>query len=266
MSLDRITPKVFSKGYGVNNEPRNALFLTFFIAELGILIGELNVIAELVAMFYMAAYLFINVSCFLEQWSSPDFRPKFKIPIWVSLTGAVSTFLLMIQLNLAATLLAVIVMLVVFLWLSRKDLVLGTGDVWVSVWTSIVKTALKNLHKKSAHKRNWQPNILLFSGGSKNRPHLIEFSKSISGRGGMVSNFDLIEQKSANILFPKANQIITDIQVEDDTIFHRRLYCQNTFRGIESIANTYGFSGIDPNTILMGWAKNTKDPLSLIHI
>ena len=28
-------------------------------------------IAELVAMFYMAAYLFINLSCFLEQWSSP---------------------------------------------------------------------------------------------------------------------------------------------------------------------------------------------------
>ena len=261
MSLDRITPKVFSKGFGVNNEPRNALFLTFFIAELGILIGELNVIAELVAMFYMAAYLFINVSCFLEQWSSPDFRPKFKIPIWISLTGAVSTFLLMIQLNLAATLIAVIVMLVVFLWLSRKDLVLGTGDVWISVWTSIVKTALKNLHKKSAHKRNWQPNILLFSGGSQNRPHLIEFSKSISGRGGMVSNFDLIEQKSANILFPKANQIVVDSQIEDDSIFHRRLYCQNTFRGIESIANTYGFSGIDPNTILMGWAKNTKDPL-----
>jgi amino acid transporter len=261
MSLDRITPKVFSKGYGINNEPRNALFLTFFIAELGILIGELNVIAELVAMFYMAAYLFINVSCFLEQWSSPDFRPKFKIPIWVSLTGAVSTFLLMIQLNLAATLIAVIVMLIVFLWLSRKDLVLGTGDVWISVWTSIVKTGLKNLYKKSAHKRNWQPNILLFSGGSNNRPHLIEFSKSISGRGGMVSNFDLIEQKSADILFPKSNQIVKDNQIEDDSIFHRRLYCQNTFQGIESIANTYGFSGIDPNTVLMGWAKNTKDPL-----
>ena len=261
MSLDRITPKVFSKGYGVNNEPRNALFLTFFIAEFGILIGELNVIAELVAMFYMAAYLFINVSCFLEQWSSPDFRPKFKIPIWVSLTGAISTFLLMIQLNLAATLVAVLVMLLVFLWLSRKDLVLGTGDVWTSVWTSIVKTALKNLHKKSPHKRNWQPNILLFSGGSNERPYLIEFSKSISGRGGMVSNFDLIEKKSADVLFPKSNQIVKDNQVKDDSIFHRKLYCQNTFKGIESIANTYGFSGIDPNTILMGWAKNTKDPI-----
>ena len=261
MSLDNITPKTFAKGYGLNNEPRNALILTFIIAELGILIGELNVIAELVAMFYMAAYLFINISCFLEQWSSPDFRPKFKIPIWISLIGAIATFLLMIQLNLAATLFAVLIMLVIWFWLSKKDLVLGTGDVWFGVWTSIVKTGLKNLQKKAVHRRNWQPNILLFSGGTNNRPHLIEFGKSISGRGGMVSNFDLIEQQDSNALFPKPNQIVKDDQIKDDSIFHRRLYCQNIFKGIETIANTYGFSGIDPNTVLMGWARNTKDPI-----
>ncbi len=260
MSLDLITPKIFAKGHGVNNEPRNALILTFIIAEMGILIGELNVIAELVAMFYMAAYLFINISCFLEQWSSPDFRPKFKIPISVPLIGAIATFLLMIQLNLAATLVAVIVMMAFWFWLSKKDLVLGTGDVWFSVWTSIVKTALKNLQKKSVHKRNWQPNILLFSGGTKNRPHLIEFGKSIMGRGGMVSNFDLIEVDSATTLFPKSHQIVKDEEIEDDAIFHRKLYCQNIFKGIETIANTYGFTGVDPNTILMGWARNTKDP------
>ena len=114
----------------------------------------------------------------------------------MSLVGAIATFLLMIQLNLAATLVAVIVMMAFWFWLSKKDLVLGTGDVWFSVWTSIVKTALKNLQKKSVHKRNWQPNILLFSGGTNNRPHLIEFSKSIMGRGGMVSNFDLNEVES----------------------------------------------------------------------
>ena len=261
MSIDKITPKTFAKGYGLNNEPRNALVLTFIIAELGILIGELNVIAELVAMFYMAAYLFINISCFLEQWSSPDFRPKFKIPIWISLVGAVATFLLMIQLNLAATLFAILVMLIVWFWLSKKDLVLGTGDVWFSVWTSIVKTGLKNLQKKAVHRRNWQPNILLFSGGTKKRPYLIEFSKSISSRGGMVSNFDLIEDKSSNALFPKSNQVVKDEQINDDSIFHRKLYCQNIFKAIETIANTYGFSGIDPNTILMGWARNTKDPI-----
>ena len=100
----------------------------------------------------------------------------------------------------------------------------------------------------------------MFSGGTKNRPHLIEFGKSIIGRGGMVSNFDLIQKENANSLFPKPHQIVKDDQINDDNIFHRRLYCQNVFQGIETIANTYGFSGIDPNTVLMGWARNTKDP------
>ena len=261
MSLDKITPNIFSKESGSNKEPRNALFLTFIIAEIGILIGELNVIAELVAMFYMAAYLFINISCFLEQWSSPDFRPKFKLPIWISLLGAISTLLLMIQLNLGATLIAVLFMMIFWFWLSKKDLVLGTGDVWLSVWNTVVKTALKNLQKKTVHKRNWQPNILLFSGGTVNRPHLINFGKSIIGRAGMVSNFDLIETKSAKVLFPKSHQNTKDDLLIDDSIFHRKLYCQNVFKGIESIATTYGFSGVDPNTVLMGWAKNTKDPI-----
>jgi len=261
MSLDKITPRIFGKGHGVNNEPRNALILTFIISEIGILIGELNVIAEVVAMFYMAAYLFINVSCFLEQWASPDFRPKLKIPLWVSLLGAVTTFLLMIQLNLPATLASVLLMIIIFIWLTRKELVLGTGDVWTSVWTLVVKIGLKNLYKKSTHRRNWQPNILLFSGGTKERPHLIEMSKSITARGGMISNFDLIEEESAEMLFPKHHQSFQNDDLDDDSIFHRKLNCQNVFKGIEAIANTYGFSGIDPNTVLMGWARNTKDPI-----
>ena len=53
------------------------------------------------------------------------------------------------QLNLAATLVAVILMLIFWFWLSKKDLVLGTGDVWLSVWNSIVKTGLKKLAKKN---------------------------------------------------------------------------------------------------------------------
>ena len=69
MSLDRITPAIFAKGTGKENEPRNALILTFVLAEAGILIGELDVIAEVVAMFYLAAYMFINLSGFLEQWA-----------------------------------------------------------------------------------------------------------------------------------------------------------------------------------------------------
>ncbi len=261
MSVDSITPKIFASGVGKENEPRNALVLTFIIAEIGILIGELNVIAEVLAMFYMAAYMFINLSCALEQWASPDFRPKFRIHSIIPIVGTIATFLLMIQLNLVAALASVLIMAVIFVFLTKRQLQLGSGDVWQSVWSSVVKLGLKNLHKKSTHKRNWEPNILLFSGGTEARPHLLSFSKAVAGRNGMISNFDLVENPSAKVLFPKHKQAVTKDDLVDDSIFHRKQECQNIFKGIEAIASTYGFSGVEPNTVLMGWARNTKDPI-----
>ena len=65
MSVDKVTPKIFAKIRGKNDEPINALFMVFIIAELGILIGELDVIARVVSMFYLTAYAFINISYFL---------------------------------------------------------------------------------------------------------------------------------------------------------------------------------------------------------
>ena len=260
MSVDSITPKIFAKGKGAENEPRNALILTFIIAQAGVLIGELDVIAEVVAMFYLSAYLFINVSCFLEQWASPDFRPSFKIPLWVSLLGAIVTFVLMIQLNLLAAVVAILVMILIFIWLTRKQLVLGSGDVWQSVWSSIVKLGLKNLDKKSTHKRNWNPNILLFSGGTETRKHLIDFSKNVAGTKGMISNFDLLENKTAKLLLPKHKHSVKDDELYSQGIFARRQECKDVYDGIEVISSTYGFSGVEPNTVLTSWEQSSDEP------
>ena len=75
---------------------------------------------------------------------------------------------------------------------------LGTGDVWLSVWNTVVKTGLKNLQKDSSQKKLTK--YFTFSGGTSNRPHLADFGKSII-EAGMVSNFDLIETKSAKVCF-----------------------------------------------------------------
>jgi solute carrier family 12 sodium/potassium/chloride transporter 2 len=52
LSIDRIIPKFIGKGSGKDNEPRVALILTFMLAEVGILIGDLDVIAGLVSMIW----------------------------------------------------------------------------------------------------------------------------------------------------------------------------------------------------------------------
>jgi len=261
MSVDKITPKLFAKGVGKDNEPRNALILTVLIAEAGILIGELDVIAEIVSMFYLAAYGFINLSFFLESWASADFNPTFKVKKWVGLLGFIATFTVMFQLNMLAMVAAFIIIGGIYFYLNKKQVALGTGDIWQSVWSTIVKKGLRKMEAGSDHKRNWKPNILLFSGGTEKRSKLIEFSKAIAGQAGIITNFDLIENNDAKVLFPKSKQRVKDEELEKFGIFGRRIEVQNEFKGIETIASTFGFSGIEPNTILMPWSGETKDPI-----
>ena len=102
ISSDNIVNRFFSRGYGNLNEPRNALLLTFIIAEAGILIGELDVIARIVSMFFITTYGFLNLSCAIENWASSDFLPDFKIPGIVSIIGAAACFIVMIELDIVA--------------------------------------------------------------------------------------------------------------------------------------------------------------------
>ena len=88
MAKDRIGPRLFAKGVGPTNEPRNALLLCFALAETGVLIAELDAIARIVSMVFLTSYAFLNICCAIESWVSPDFRPSFPIPPMLSVVGA----------------------------------------------------------------------------------------------------------------------------------------------------------------------------------
>ena len=264
-AMDRITPKIFAKGSGELNEPRNALIFAFVIAECGILIGELDAIARIVSMFFITTYGFLNLSAAFESWASSDFYPAFKVPIWVSLIGGTACITVMIQLDFIAMVGAIIILGSIFIYLERKELKLKSGDTWGGFWEAVVRYGLIKLKNRPREWRNWRPNIILFSGGQYARPYLIEMAKVLAGKLGMISNFDLIENNSSHLLFTKAEQSISkdenkEEEHSDDSVFTRRQECRDIYEGMQVIASIYGFSSIDPNTILMGWGRNTKRP------
>ncbi len=263
---DKIVPKTLGKGYGASNEPRNALIFIFFIAEGGILIGELNFIAKIVSIFYLASYGFINLAYTLESWASTDFRPTFKINKFVGIIGFMSCFAVMFKLDMVSMFIAFTLMALIYFILKKREVELDFGDVWQSVWSSVLRTALHKMDSKEIEERNWQPNIILFSGGTNKRPHLIEFGKAIVGKHGILSNFDLHENKDAKFLFPKHKQSIINKNEKVQGVFTRRQTCKDIYKGIEIIASSYGFSGVEPNTVLMGWARQSRNPDKFVHM
>lgn len=265
-AIDRIAPSTLGKGYGASNEPRNALLFTFVIALAGILIGELNVIARIVTIFFIITYGFLNITYAVESWAGTDFRPSFRIPGFISIIGAITCIVVMIQLDIIAMIGASLLLIGLFLFLKNRELTLQTGDTWNSVWASVVKTGLSKLIQGNKEPRNWRPNIILFSGGAKHRPHLIEVAKSLVGKLGIFTNFELVENKDEKTLFSKEQQTIEEEAKERKGVFTRKHVCRDIYEGMESIAKIYGFSGFEPNTVLMGWPRNSRNPDAFVRM
>ena len=263
---DRIAPALFSKGFGPSNEPRNALILTYLIAQAGILIGELNVIARIVTIFFIITYGFLNITYTVESWASSDFRPSFKIPRFVSIIGSLACIVVMIQLDILAMAGASLVLVSLFLYLKNKELTLNTGDTRSSIWLSLVKTGLLKLTQSQTNTRNWRPNVILFSGGASARPHLIETGKAMIGKLGIFTSFELIENPDDNLLFSRTASVSAETIGEHTNIITRKHVCKDIYEGIEMISKIYGFSGFEPNTILMGWPRKTKNPKKLSEL
>lgn len=259
VAIDRILPGFLGKGFGASNEPRNALLLTYLIAQAGILIGELNVIARIVTIFFIITYGFLNITYAVESWAGTDFRPSFKIPRFVSVVGALACIIVMIQLDVIAMIVASAALIILFLILKRRELTLQTGDTWNSIWASLVKAGLGRLTISSRKARNWRPNIILFSGGESSRPHLIEMAKSLVGKLGIFTNFEIIQDPATDSLFQKMPDRI-DKPAAKPGVFTRFHSSRDVYEGMDVISKIYGFSGFEPNTILMGWGRNTRNP------
>ena len=121
---DGIFPYIsfFSKGSGVNDEPRRAYILVFCIAAGFIAIAELNVIAPIISNFFLMSYALINYAVFAASLGrSPGWRPSFRYyNKWVSLFGALLCIAIMFLIEWWAALVTIIVIASLYKYVAYK--------------------------------------------------------------------------------------------------------------------------------------------------
>lgn len=256
LSVDRVTPRFFAVGVGKSNEPRRALVLAFTIAWAGILIGELDVIARVVSMFFMATYGFLNLSCAIEAWASTDFRPTFKIPKTVSILGFITVMLLMYQLDPAAMFGAMALFTGLFVWIKRRELTLESGDTWAGVWYSLVRSNLTRLTRNPSLSRDYRPNVIAFSRrGSGVRAAMLELGEMLIRQRGMLTDVELCEPGRER---RERHRVDDDERVLPPGIFRRELPCDDPWEAMSSLVRYHGFPGLEPNTVMLPWAEGER--------
>lgn len=248
LAFDGIVPRVLGRGRG---EPRIALVATILIAEAGILLGELELVGSILSMFFLTTYGFLCLACGLERWASPDFRPQFKVPIWVSLMGAVACFMVMFQISALAMFGAVLVMALLYAMLKRRQLSLSSGDTWGGVWSAVVRMGLMRLSKSAskAHSRNWRPNMVAISRPGS-RDALVAFARALVGDRGILTHFDLVPGESPRM------QVDAELEAAYPGMFARKQGSDDPFESIPQLVGNFGLAGMETNVVLIGWPRN----------
>ena len=262
IAADGLAPAFLAQGAGPNNEPRIGLLVTTMFAVLGILVGNLDTIARILTMFFLATYGMTNLACFLERWAaSPSFRPDYAVPWLVSLLGAIACFYVMSLIDMPAMLAALAICALIFIYAKRRSLQSDYGDARHGIWAALVRSSLLRLKRVEYHPHNWRPNLIVFGGDFHKRNYLMKIGLSIAGDSGMVTFFHLL-QGHVRTLAPERLALQTQLRsmFEDrfPNAFCRVDIVPDVHSGIPTMAQSYGMGTFEANTVLLGWTEKPE--------
>lgn len=190
LARDELVPSFLGKGSGPANEPRVAMLISIVLAEVLLLLGNIDFIAQLLTMFFLATYGIVNlIAAFEVIVGNPAYRPKMKVHWSISLFGGIASFAVMFLIDPLSTLVALVIIISIYVLMTRRQLQKNWGDIRKGFWATVIEIALTNYEKYKEHPRNWRPHIAIFENNKISRSLLIELASLISGKSGIVSNY-----------------------------------------------------------------------------
>jgi len=144
-------------------EPRNAMLVTGAVVLATIMLRELNVVAPLITMFFLLTYAMICAVVLIEQsLNLVSFRPRLRIPRWVSVFGLVGSLLVMFITHAVFSFVSIVLVIAFYAILTRRHLHAPFGDVRSGLFTAFAEWAAKRVvDLPAATERAWKPNLLV---------------------------------------------------------------------------------------------------------
>jgi len=248
------------RGDGEDDTPRVGTVLTLGVALLAVWLGNLNIIAPVLTMFFLTTYGVLNITAGIERLlGSPSFRPKFKVHWSLSLLGAVGCIAVMFLINTVATIIAAIFVIIIFLWLERRELQSAWGDVRRGIWMALTRAGLMRLGS-TVEAKTWRPHPLVLSGAPTKRWHLIDLASSLTHNRGILTiatvlNSDNITTERKQVLEENIRDFLAKRSVQG---LVRVTTSHNAFQGAKDLVEAYGLGALVPNTIILGDSESEE--------
>ncbi|TWU54581.1 Amino acid permease [Rubripirellula tenax] len=251
----------FGVGSGFTNEPRRATVLTFAIAQICILLGDLNAIAPIITMFFMITYGLLNLATFYEAITkNPSYRPTFKYSHWsTSLAGSLGCLGVMFLVNWKWALGSILFIGGLHWFIRSREIESRWGDLQSGVIFERARKALLRLEVEAYHPKNWRPIIMALSGTGWTRSHIPIYGHWLTSGHGMLTlahvvSGDIEDHAERRDRYEK---VLRNFIAKEQLEAFPAVTCNALLSdGIESLIQCSGIGGLRPNTVLLGWPRD----------
>ncbi|XP_067303728.1 solute carrier family 12 member 6-like [Pseudorasbora parva] len=275
IAKDNIIPFLRVFGHGkANGEPTWALLLTAVLAELGILIASLDLVAPILSMFFLMCYLFVNLACALQTLlRTPNWRPRFSYYHWaLSFLGMMICLALMFISSWYYAIVAMVIAGMIYKYIEYHGAEKEWGDGIRGLSLSAARFALLRLEEGPPHTKNWRPQLLVLlkldEDAHVKSPRLLTFASQLKAGKGLTIVGTVIP---GNFLQSYAEALAAEqtlkLLMEKERVkgFVQCIVAQKPREGISHMIQSSGLGGMRHNTVVMGWPlawRQSEDPHS----
>ena len=267
LAQDRLAPSFLAK-LSKTGQPTISTWISGAIALVAVTLGDLNAVAQFVTILFLTLYVIINFSAALESLTGDaSYRPKIKVPWFISLLGSFGAISVMFLINPIACILAIALEIILFWILRKRSMRKEWGDVRAGFWGTLARFALLKLKKHANDPRNWRPNILVFAGDVNKRLPLVQLANSLNQRRGILTICNMIigDLKSNEIDIKNETEKMDEaLDLAGILAFNEVNVVSHFESGTINITQANGIAGLNSNTIMFGWSDKKKRMISML--
>ncbi len=253
-----------------SDEPRGALLPTVLIAFAFVSLGDVNIVAGIITMFFMVIYGTLCIISFLHHFASdPSYRPAFRSRWYISLLGAVCCVYFMFRINAVYAGLSVAAMVLIYILVRKAEDERGLAALFEGALQQTVNLLQIRIQKAGRRRRSrWRPAVICLSSRSFQSYDALDLLRWTAHRHGFATYIHLIQGYLSKANARKADQSterLVDMGNQSrSNVYFTSMVSPSYTSALAQVLQIPGISGRPNNTILFDFDREDAGELPVL--
>ncbi len=264
--------KLFAKVLPGNYEPRNASLVSVIIAFVFIGFGSIDLVAQIISMFFMITYGAICLVSLLEHFAAdPAYRPTFRSRWYLSLIGTIMSFWLMFKMGGEygeyAVAALVIMGFIYYLVTSRSEEKRGFANLFRGVVFQLSRQLQIIVQRADREEinNNWRPFVICITKDTFVRRSAFDMLRWISYKYGFGTYIHYIEGYLSKQTTAESKEVLGRLinlaATNKNRVYLDTIISPSYTSAIAQVVQLSGISGKGNNMILFEFSRTEPDAL-----